>query len=84
MNVVSESGTRWTLPQDKRAIAREKSEVRLWFGVLAEHIQLANHDAPLSEVNTQTHRLDVVESMGNELYLYFKLGADKLVARVPF
>ncbi len=36
------------------------------------------------ELNTQTHRLDVVESMGNELYLYFKLGADKLVARVPF
>ena len=84
MNVVSESGARWTLPQDKQAIAREKVGEWLWFGVRPEHIQLANHDAPLSEVNTQTHRLDVVESMGNELYLYFKLGADKLVARVPF
>ncbi|MEZ8203938.1 ABC transporter ATP-binding protein [Vibrio splendidus] len=84
MNVVSESGARWTLPQDKQAIAREKLDEWLWFGVRPEHIQLANHDAPLSEVNTQTHRLDVVESMGNELYLYFKLGVDKLVARVPF
>ena len=84
MNVVSESGARWTLPQDKQAIACEKVGEWLWFGVRPEHIQLANHDAPLSEVNTQTHRLDVVESMGNELYLYFKLGADKLVARVPF
>ena len=84
MNVVSESGARWTLPQDKQAIAREKVGEWLWFGVRPEHIQLANHDAPLSEVNTQTHRLDVVESMGNELYLYSKLGADKLVARVPF
>ena len=84
MNVVSESGARWTLPQDKQTIAREKVGEWLWFGVRPEHIQLANHDAPLSEVNTQTHRLDVVESMGNELYLYFKLGADKLVARVPF
>ncbi|WP_435250441.1 ABC transporter ATP-binding protein [Vibrio sp. nBUS_14] len=84
MNVVSESGARWTLPQDKQAIACEKVGEWLWFGVRPEHIQLANHDASLSEVNTQTHRLDVVESMGNELYLYFKLGADKLVARVPF
>ena len=84
MNVVSESGARWTLPQDKQAIAREKAGEWLWFGVRPEHIQLANHDASLSEVNTQTHRLDVVESMGNELYLYFKLGVDKLVARVPF
>ncbi|OCH66817.1 ABC transporter ATP-binding protein [Vibrio splendidus] len=84
MNVVSESGARWTLPQDKQAIAREKLDEWLWFGVRPEHIQLANHDAPLSEVNTQTHRFDVVESMGNELYLYFKLGVDKLVARVPF
>ncbi|WP_299693888.1 sn-glycerol-3-phosphate ABC transporter ATP-binding protein UgpC [uncultured Vibrio sp.] len=84
MNVVSESGTRWTLPQDKQVIAREKMGEWVWFGVRPEHIQLANHDAPLLEVNTQTHRLDVVESMGNELYLYFKLGADKLVARVPF
>ncbi|TVU65000.1 sn-glycerol-3-phosphate ABC transporter ATP-binding protein UgpC [Vibrio atlanticus] len=84
MNVVSESGARWTLPQNKQAIAREKMGEWLWFGVRPEHIQLANHDAPLSEVNTQTHRLDVVESMGNELYLYFKVGSDKLVARVPF
>ncbi|MGF1846580.1 ABC transporter ATP-binding protein, partial [Vibrio lentus] len=66
MNVVSESGARWTLPQDKQTIAREKVGEWLWFGVRPEHIQLANHDAPLSEVNTQTHRLDVVESMGNE------------------
>ena len=84
MNVVSESGSRWALPQDKQVIAREKLGEWVWFGVRPEHIQLANHDAPLSEVNTQTHRLDVVESMGNELYLYFKLGVDKLVARVPF
>ncbi|MCF7506957.1 sn-glycerol-3-phosphate ABC transporter ATP-binding protein UgpC [Vibrio sp. L3-7] len=84
MNVVSESGARWTLPQNKQAITREKAGEWLWFGVRPEHIQLANHDAPLSEVNTQTHRLDVVESMGNELYLYFKVGSDKLVARVPF
>lgn len=84
MNVVSESGTRWTLPQDKQIIARENMGEWVWFGVRPEHIQLANHDAPLAEVNTQTHKLDVVESMGNELYLYFKLGVDKLVARVPF
>ncbi|WP_261904770.1 ABC transporter ATP-binding protein [Vibrio fortis] len=84
MNVLSESGVRWELPQDKQAVARTKQGEWVWFGVRPEHISLANHDAPLSEVNTQNHRLGVVESMGNELYLYFQLGHDKMVARVPF
>ena len=84
MNVLSESGVRWELPQDKQAVARIKQGEWVWFGVRPEHISLANHDAPLSEVNTQNHRLGVVESMGNELYLYFQLGHDKMVARVPF
>ncbi|KAB0301531.1 sn-glycerol-3-phosphate ABC transporter ATP-binding protein UgpC [Vibrio fortis] len=84
MNVLSQSGVRWELPQDKQAVARAKQGEWVWFGVRPEHISLANHDAPLSEVNTQNHRLGVVESMGNELYLYFQLGHDKMVARVPF
>ena len=84
INVLSESGVRWELPQDKQAVARAKLGEWVWFGVRPEHISLANHDAPLSDVNTQNHRLGVVESMGNELYLYFQLGHDKMVARVPF
>lgn len=84
MNVLSESGVRWELPQDKQAVARTKQGEWVWFGVRPEHVSLANHDAPQSEVNIQKHRLGVVESMGNELYLYFQLGHDKMVARVPF
>ncbi|ANW26591.1 MULTISPECIES: sn-glycerol-3-phosphate ABC transporter ATP-binding protein UgpC [Vibrio] len=84
MNVIAESGNRWTLPESKQDVARQKIGQWVWFGIRPEHIQLANHDAPLSEVNTQRHPINVVESMGNELYLYFQLGNDKLIARVPF
>ncbi|NUW70624.1 ABC transporter ATP-binding protein [Vibrio coralliilyticus] len=84
MNAIAESGNRWTLPESKQDLARQKIGQWVWFGIRPEHIQLANHDAPLSEVNTQRHPINVVESMGNELYLYFQLGNDKLIARVPF
>ncbi|MFN3017834.1 ABC transporter ATP-binding protein [Vibrio coralliilyticus] len=84
MNAIAESGNRWTLPDSKQDLARQKIGQWVWFGIRPEHIQLANHDAPLSEVNIQRHPINVVESMGNELYLYFQLGNDKLIARVPF
>ncbi|WP_099608165.1 ABC transporter ATP-binding protein [Vibrio coralliilyticus] len=84
MNVIAESGNRWTLPESKQDVARQKIGQWVWFGIRPEHIQLANHDALLSEVNIQRHPINVVESMGNELYLYFQLGNDKFIARVPF
>ncbi|NOI57284.1 ABC transporter ATP-binding protein [Vibrio coralliilyticus] len=84
MNAIAESGNRWTLPESKQDLARQKIGQWVWFGIRPEHIQLANHDALLSEVNIQRHPINVVESMGNELYLYFQLGNDKLIARVPF
>ncbi|ERB64052.1 sn-glycerol-3-phosphate ABC transporter ATP-binding protein UgpC [Vibrio coralliilyticus OCN008] len=84
MNAIAESGNRWALPDSKQDLARQKIGQWVWFGIRPEHIQLANHDAPLSEVNIQRHPINVVESMGNELYLYFQLGNDKLIARVPF
>ncbi|MCG9596357.1 sn-glycerol-3-phosphate ABC transporter ATP-binding protein UgpC [Vibrio sp. Isolate25] len=84
INVLAESGTRWTLPESKQDLARQKIGQWVWFGIRPEHIQLANHDAPFSDVNTQHHSINVVESMGNELYLYFQVGRDKLIARVPF
>ncbi|KFI13109.1 sn-glycerol-3-phosphate ABC transporter ATP-binding protein UgpC [Vibrio coralliilyticus] len=84
MNAIEESGNRWTLPESKQDLARQKIGQWVWFGIRPEHIQLANHDALLSEVNIQRHPINVVESMGNELYLYFQLGNDKLIARVPF
>lgn len=84
MNAIAESGNRWTLPESKQDLARQKIGQWVWFGIRPEHIQLANHDALLSEVNIQRHPINVVESMGNELYIYFQLGNDKLIARVPF
>ncbi|NOH98268.1 sn-glycerol-3-phosphate ABC transporter ATP-binding protein UgpC [Vibrio sp. 99-70-13A1] len=84
MNVISESGIRWQLPEDKQAIARTKQNQWIWFGIRPEHVQLANDDAALSNANIQNHQIGVVESMGNELYLYFHIGSNKLIARIPF
>lgn len=84
MNVMAEGGHRWQLPEDKQDLARQRAGDWVWFGIRPEHIQLANDDTPSSEVNSQHHKIDVVESMGNELYLYFQLGGDKMVSRIPF
>lgn len=84
MHVISQNGTLWKLPEHKQSLARQHRGKWVWFGIRPEHIQLANHDALASDINTQTHTLSVVESMGNELYLYFQLGGDKMIARIPF
>lgn len=84
MSVVTESGHRWELPQHKQNLARQRAGKWVWFGIRPEHIQLANDATNTSDVNTQRHKIDVVESMGNELYLYFQLGGDKMISRIPF
>lgn len=84
MNAISQSGICWQLPQEKQSLARQHLGQWVWFGLRPEHIQLANDDEPLGLVNIQKHEINVVESMGNELYLYFNIGSDKMIARVPF
>ncbi len=84
MNAITESGHRWELPEDKQPLARKHQGKWVWFGLRPEHIQIARNEEEAAKVNTQHHRLNVVESMGNELYLYFQVGKDKLMARVPF
>lgn len=84
MNVIAESGHRWELPKQKQGLARQRTGEWVWFGVRPEHIQLASDCTTPSGVNTQRHKIDVVESMGNELYLYFQLGGDRMISRIPF
>ncbi|CCN85987.1 ABC transporter ATP-binding protein [Vibrio nigripulchritudo] len=78
---VTSSEHRWVLPPDKQVLARAYLGKWVWFGLRPEHVQLS--PSPKGD-NVQIHRLNVVESMGNELYLYFQMGDDQLVARVPF
>ncbi|HDY7989926.1 TPA: ABC transporter ATP-binding protein [Vibrio vulnificus] len=84
MRVTSEGGTCWELPQDKQELARRHNGEWVWFGLRPEHIKIALQDEPQSSTNTQQHKINVVESMGNELYLYFNIGDNKMIARLPF
>ncbi|CAH0535484.1 Oligosaccharides import ATP-binding protein MsmX [Vibrio stylophorae] len=84
MHVVSEDNTCWELPQNKQQLARKRVNEWVWFGLRPEHIKIALVDEPHASTNTQQHRINVVESMGNEQYLYFHIGKNKMVARLPF
>jgi len=65
-------------------LARRHNGEWVWFGLRPEHIKIALQDEPQSSTNTQQHKINVVESMGNELYLYFNIGDNKMIARLPF
>ncbi|MGR2768897.1 ABC transporter ATP-binding protein [Photobacterium ganghwense] len=93
-----ENGMKLPLPADKAQQVTHKLGHQIWFGLRPEHIHVVSmsendlNDATVPDVNPREkapqsqklHRIDVVESMGNELYLYFQAGDDKLVARIPF
>lgn len=49
------------------------------FGIRPEHIDIAG---PNDTINAIEGVLTVVENMGNEKYLYFKVGGKELIARV--
>ncbi|KLV04526.1 ABC transporter ATP-binding protein [Photobacterium ganghwense] len=92
------NGMKLPLPADKAQQVTHKLGHQIWFGLRPEHIHVVSmsendlNDATVPDVNPREkapqsqkwHRIDVVESMGNELYLYFQTGDDKLVARIPF
>ncbi|WP_315710261.1 ABC transporter ATP-binding protein [Brenneria uluponensis] len=83
--IVLENGTRLSLPADKAARVQNKVGLPVWCGLRPEHITVADDislDHQRQNIDIQT--INVVESMGNELYLYFNIGNDNLVARIPF
>jgi multiple sugar transport system ATP-binding protein len=84
MHVTPDNGTHWSLPPEKQAVALKHNNQWVWFGIRPEHIKLISKNESLIDKNIMHHEIDIVESMGNELYLYFKTGNDTLVARVPF
>ncbi|MGF1792598.1 ABC transporter ATP-binding protein [Photobacterium profundum] len=78
-------GARFLLPSDKSEQVISKVGQKVWFGIRPEHITVIDdldNEAVLQDI--ETLQINVVESMGNEVYLYLAIGKDKLVARVPF
>lgn len=80
-----ENGPKLLLPADKANKVMDKVGQQVWLGLRPEHISVVDEqDMANSTQDIELKTINVVESMGNELYLYFNIGDVKLVARVPF
>ncbi|TEW55700.1 sn-glycerol-3-phosphate ABC transporter ATP-binding protein UgpC [Psychromonas sp. RZ22] len=79
-------GTRFLLPDDKAQKVSDKIGQKVWFGMRPEHIStVANtSQAPSEQGDIALTHINVIESMGNELYLYCKLGNEQIISRIPF
>ncbi|KGK19394.1 sugar ABC transporter ATP-binding protein [Vibrio navarrensis] len=73
------SGLRMFIPVEKQKALSEYVDKPVCFGIRPEHIRVA---APGDTINAVEGILTVVENMGNEKYLYFKVGGKELIARV--
>ncbi|QNE02615.1 sn-glycerol-3-phosphate ABC transporter ATP-binding protein UgpC [Vibrio vulnificus] len=70
---------RMFIPVEKQKLLSEYIDKPVCFGIRPEHILVA---APGDKINAVEGILTVVENMGNEKYLYFKVGGKELIARV--
>ncbi|EGR4436017.1 sn-glycerol-3-phosphate ABC transporter ATP-binding protein UgpC [Vibrio cholerae] len=73
------NGIRMFIPVEKQKALREHINKPVCFGIRPEHIRVAEPD---DTINAFEGILTVVENMGNEKYLYFKVGGKELIARV--
>ncbi|MCG3727129.1 ABC transporter ATP-binding protein [Vibrio cincinnatiensis] len=73
------SGIRMFIPVEKQKALREFVDKPVCFGIRPEHIGVADAG---DTINAFEGVLTVVENMGNEKYLYFKVGGKELIARV--
>lgn len=72
-------GTRLQLPQQKTKNLTSYINNKVCFGIRPESIRLAEPD---DEFNVVAGKLLVVENMGNEKYLHFRVGSSIIVARI--
>ncbi|MBD3367665.1 MAG: sn-glycerol-3-phosphate ABC transporter ATP-binding protein UgpC [Candidatus Eisenbacteria bacterium] len=67
---------------EARAAGLGGTESAVVFGIRPEDIFDASEESRLENSTRISAKLDVVEPMGNEIYLYFKLGGQDMVARI--
>ena len=72
-------GVKCFIPKAKQLLLQDQIDKAVYFGTRPEHISLANDD---DTFNTVEGVLTVIENMGNEKYLYFKVGDNEMIARV--
>jgi oligogalacturonide transport system ATP-binding protein len=80
--VVDLSGQKLSLPADKQANIRSNGYKNTILGIRPDNVTLALDE---SNATVQTIHGDVIrmENMGHEVFVYFRIGANELTARVP-
>jgi multiple sugar transport system ATP-binding protein len=65
------------IPKEKQKILEGYIGKELWLGIRPEHISIA--ESPVSKISAT---VDVVEPMGNEVFVYVTIGKNQVVARI--
>lgn len=76
--VVKVGSNEFTLPQAKADKVKAYIGKRVWLGVRPEYINLEAGEM----ASPVTGKVDVIEHMGNESYIYFNLGDVQIVSKV--
>lgn len=68
------------LPLDKAKNLKNHIGKKVWFGIRAEDITVGSPDSK----ETIKTKVDVIEFMGNEAFIYSRLGDDEIISRMDF
>lgn len=68
------------LPLDKSRNLKNYVGKKIWFGIRPEDINIGNSD----EENSIKGKIEVIEFMGNEAFIYSKIGNDQFISRTDF
>ncbi|MGR5119860.1 ABC transporter ATP-binding protein [Vibrio astriarenae] len=72
-------GSRVVIPTHKTTQFSQHVDTKVYFGIRPEHISISE---TADALNTIEGKLSVVENMGNEKYLHFRVGGNLIIARV--
>ncbi|RED87643.1 ABC transporter ATP-binding protein [Cohnella phaseoli] len=73
---------RLRLPDSYRAFVTSARFGKIVMGIRPEHVEMEPRQAPDREDETVEARIDIIERMGADSYLYMSLGDIRLIARV--
>ncbi len=67
------------IPKEKETLLQSYVEKEIWIGIRPEHIHKAESDSSAAKASVQ---VEVVEPMGNEIFVYFSTGGGQYVSRI--
>ena len=79
-----DNGSKFVLPANKADKVTHKIGQQVWFGLRPEHISVitpSTENTSEPQQNVELTYIKVVESMGNEVYLYCTLGQEQIISR---